>query len=96
MKQMRAKKSATLANIASLITGRYPVAWSIKELELATGASRRTAERAVAELLEAGFIEKHYGAYRLSTRLVTQIYGAEWYVRQETERNLCLKTKSCK
>ena len=74
------------AEVAALIIGKYPVAWNAKEIALALKAHRRTVERILADLVGAGIVEKRYHSYTLETSLVAQIYGAQWYVRQEIDK----------
>lgn len=93
MKPNRTRAQLT-AEITALIIGKYPVAWDVKELSLATGAGRRTVERVAADLLNAGLIEKRYHSYTLNTKLVVQIYGAQWYVRQELDKDSLIGKKS--
>ena len=82
------------AEVAALIIGKYPVAWNAKEIALALKAHRRTVERILADLVGAGIVEKRYHSYTLKTSLVAQIYGAQWYVRQEIEKDFMISRKS--
>ena len=84
------------ARIAALVTEKYPVAWSAEEIALTLGTSRRTVSRCIGDLVSAGMVEKHYTAYRLRTALVTQLYGGEWYLRQENEKHKLILDKEKK
>ncbi|MBN2157891.1 MAG: winged helix-turn-helix domain-containing protein [Spirochaetes bacterium] len=81
------------ARITALILQKYPIAWNVPELALATGAGRRTVERVLADLVEAGVIEKKYHSYTLHNRHLNQIFGAKWAVRQEIEKDTMIQKR---
>ena len=81
------------ARITALILEKYPVAWNVPELSLATGAGRRTIERVLADLVDAGVIEKKYHSYTLHNRHLNQIFGARWVVRQEIEKDIMIQQR---
>lgn len=81
------------ARITALILEKYPVAWNVPELAIATGAGRRTVERVLSDLVDAGVIEKRYHSYTLHNKHLNQIFGAQWVVRQEIEKNILLRKK---
>lgn len=85
-------RSRMVADIAALIIGKYPVPWKADEVTLALGENRRTIDRALKDMLDSGLLEKKYHSYTLSAKLVNQIYGAQWYVRQTIDKDVMLKT----
>ena len=95
---MSQSKSTTrgklVAQIVQIVLEKYPVTWSTRDLALATGCHERTVRRAVSDLVETGVLETYYRAYRLNTKLATQILGAKWYLRKETEKTICLQTQT--
>ena len=72
---------------------KYPLAWSVAELTLALGQPQRNVSRAVADMVDGGLIEKHYNGYRISLKIIQEIYGAQWYVRKEIDKTLWLKKR---
>jgi len=81
------------ARVTALILEKYPVAWNVPELSIATGAGRRTVERVLADLMEAGVIEKKYHSYTLNNTHLNQIFGARWVVRQEIEKDIMIQKR---
>ncbi len=79
------------ARIVALLLEKFPTAWNAHELELCTGAGRRTVERVVADLCAAGVIEKKYHSYGIATTHLGRIYGAQWIVRQEIEKDIMIQ-----
>lgn len=91
-RQQTKTKSKLIIEISNLVISKYPVAWKAGEIALATKANIRTVERALKEMAESGLLEKRHHSYTLSTKHIQQIYGAKWFVRQQTEKDILLKT----
>ncbi len=89
-------RSKLILEITKLVISKYPVSWKASELALVTGESQRSVHRALSEMIDSDVIEKHYTAYRLSTVLANQIYGAKWYVKQELDKDFLVMNKGGK
>lgn len=87
------KRSRLVIDLVVIIMGKYPVNWKSAELALATGANIRAVERALRHMVDAGLLEKRYHAYTLSTKLVQQFYGAQWYLKQLIDKDVMLAGK---
>jgi DNA-binding IclR family transcriptional regulator len=81
------------AGITALVLEKYPASWSAGELAIATGAGKRTVERVLADLVDAGVLEKKYHSYTLHGKHLSQIFGARWAVRQEIEKDILIGKK---
>ena len=90
MKKKRSRARLVLDMTFNLMS-QYPVAWKASELAAVTGEHVRTIHRALSDMLASGVVEKHYTAYRIATPLVTQIYGAKWYLKQEMDKSLTIR-----
>lgn len=86
-------KTKLVIEISNLVISKYPVAWKAGEIALATKANIRTVERALKEMTESGLLEKRHHSYTLHTKHINQIYGAKWYLRQQTDKDVILGKK---
>jgi len=91
VRQPTKTKSKLVIEISNLVISKYPVAWKAGELALATKANIRTVERALKEMAENGLLEKRHHSYTLNTKLIQQIYGAKWFLRQQIDKDILLK-----
>lgn len=85
-------RSRLVVTIAALVLKQYPVKWKAAELAVATGAHVRSVERALREMADGGLLEKRASSYTLSSALIKEIYGAQWYVRKTIDKDLLLQS----
>ena len=76
--------------VIRLIMEHYPTKWSAKEISVALSAPLRTVTRVLSDLTEERLFAKSYNAYSLSLEIINQFYGAQWYVRQEINKDIKL------
>lgn len=89
-------RSQLVIDVTKLVVSKYPARWDAKEIALMTGANIRTINRVLAEMTESGLLEKKHQTYSLPVEVVTQFYGARWYVKQEIDKNILITTKGDK
>lgn len=90
MTAQKRTRSALVIEIMKLILEQYPIAWKAREITTATKTGQRTVERALADMTDAGLLEKRYHDYTLSTRLVKKLYSGETYFRQQMDKDILL------
>ena len=87
-------RSKLVQALAKLFLERAGSAWTVAELCIGTGQPRKNIERALAEMLESGLIEKyHRQGYRISLTLMSKIYRSQPVVKQEEEKAIWLRKK---
>lgn len=83
-------RSHLTIEVIRLIMEHYPTRWSAKEISTALGAPLRTVMRVLAELTETRLFAKKSTTYSLTDEIIHQLYGAQWYVRQEMNKDIKL------
>jgi predicted transcriptional regulator len=83
-------KSRLIINITKLILEKYPARWSAQELSVALNANIRSVNRALAEMVQLGLIEKKYHSYSLPLGMMQALYGGKHYVNQEVSKAILL------
>ena len=81
-------RSRLIIEMVRLIMENYPTKWSAKEISIALNAPLRTVTRCLVELTEAKLFAKSYNTYSLTLELINQFYGAQWYIRQEINKQI--------
>lgn len=77
--------------LSILLLRFFPEQWTVAELAIATGGNRRSIERALGEMTEAGLTEKNYHSYRIHFDLGRQILAAANSIKKNTEKTLWLE-----
>ncbi len=86
-------RSQLVIDVTRLVISKYPTRWNAKEIALMTGANIRTVNRVLAEMTDAGLLERKYQTYSLPIDVVNQFYGAKWYVKQEIDKEIMINKK---
>jgi Fic family protein len=71
--------------VLRLLLEKFPVSFTSDELSIVAKANKRTTQRAIADLFDAGLIEKHYTGYRFKSAFAQQFIGSKWYLKQELD-----------
>lgn len=93
---MKRTRSQLVIDVTKLVMSKYPARWNAKEISLMTGANLRTVNRVIAEMTDSGLLEKKHSTYSLPLDVVTQFYGAKWYVKQEIDKEIMVHKKGDK
>ncbi|MFA5518835.1 MAG: helix-turn-helix domain-containing protein [Spirochaetota bacterium] len=96
MNRSRRTRSQLVIDVTKLIISKYPVRWNAKEISHMTGANLRTINRVLAEMSESGLLDKKHQSYSLPLNVVSQFYGAKWYVKQEIDKEIIIHKKGDK
>lgn len=70
--------------------------WTAGQIALNTGLPERTVYRLLSEMCEIGIIEKRERQYRISSRILFNLYDYQKYFEQEKDRTLWLELKNPK
>jgi len=89
-------RSQLVIDVTKLVMSKYPARWNAKEISLMTGANLRTINRVLAEMSDSGLLDRKHQTYSLPLEIVTQFYGAKWYVKQEIDKDIMIIKKGDK
>ena len=89
-------RSQLVIDVTRLVMTKYPARWDAKEISLMTGANIRTINRVLAEMTDSGLLEKKHQTYSLPLDMISQLYGAKWYVKQEIDKQIMIHKKGDK
>ena len=69
------------------------LSWTASEIALNTGIPERTAYRLLKEILETGILEKRGEHYKLSSRILWNLYDYQKNHEQEKDKTIWLNSK---
>lgn len=93
MQKKTRTRSQLVIDVTLLVVTKYPTRWNARELSIMTGANLRTINRVLAEMTESGLLERKYHTYSLPLSVANQFYGAQWYVKQEMDKDIMIHNK---
>jgi transcription initiation factor IIE alpha subunit len=84
-------RTRLVIEIVKLMLDKYPIKWTSSEISIALGVNRRTVDRVLSEMMQSKLTEKRYASYTLNTMFINQLYGARWFVGQQTKKDILIE-----
>lgn len=102
---MKRTKSNAVLSILSILLGDYRLgedsglrkgavlSWTASQIALNTGYPTRTIHRVLKEMLEFGIIEKRGQDFKISSRILWNLYDYQTQFNNEKDKSLWLSNK---